>query len=64
MASTTASEYGQPLEDTPPLVIVILKGIVIVLYTVTTPDITITKIDTRDLFINTPTQIYDFLLNR
>ena len=22
------------------------------------------KIDTRDLFINTPTQIYDFLLNR
>jgi len=34
-----------------------------VLYTVTTPDIK-TKIDTRDLFISTPTQIYDFLLNR
>ena len=29
--------------------------------TVATPDIK-RKIDTRDLFINTPTQIYDFLL--
>ena len=45
-------------------VVIVLYTVVIVLYTVTTPDIKITKIDTRDLFINTPTQIYDFPLNR
>ena len=40
-------------------IFLVISGVV----TVTTPDIT-RKIDTRDLFINTPTQIYDFLLNR
>ena len=44
-------------------VVTVYSTITIVLYTVTT-DNKITKIDTRDLFINTPTQIYDFLLNR